>query len=139
MITAVDTNVLLDVLGADPAFGPASATAIRTALREGRLVACETVWAEVAAWFASTATARAALDRLNLEFSPRTLDAALEAGAAWKFYRNRGGSRSRVIADFLIGAHALCQADRLLTRDRGFYRSYFRRLRIFDPGQIPQM
>jgi predicted nucleic acid-binding protein len=135
MITAVDSNVLLDVLGSDPAFGPASASAIRTALRDGRLVACEAVWAEVSASFASAVAASNAFDRLNLEFSPLTKEAALEAGAAWKAHRARGGSRSRVAADFLIGAHALCQADRLLTRDRGFYRSYFRRLRIFDPAR----
>jgi len=38
-----------------------------------------------------------------------------------------------VVADFLIGAHALEQADRLLTRDRGFHRSAFAGLAIVDP------
>jgi predicted nucleic acid-binding protein len=133
MITAADSNVLLDILGSDPTFGPSSATGIRTALREGRLIACDVVWGEVSASFDSATAARYALDRLNLEFSPTTVEAALVAGTAWKVYRDRGGPRSRVIADFLIGAHALRQADRLLTRDRGFYRTYFRSLRIFDP------
>jgi predicted nucleic acid-binding protein len=133
MITAVDSNVLLDVLGADPTFGPASANALRTALREGQLLACEVVWAEVVGSFVSAAAAQDALKFLNLEFSGLTIEAALEAGIAWKAYRARGGLKTRVAADFLIGAHALCQADRLLTRDRGFYRAHFKRLTIVDP------
>ena len=51
MITAVDTNVLLDVVGADPTFGPASASALRTALRQGQLLSCEVVWARLRARF----------------------------------------------------------------------------------------
>jgi len=133
MITAVDSNVLLDVLGADPTFGPPSSNALRIALRQGQLLACDVVWAEVAGSFASAAAAQNALKLLNLEFSALTIGAALEAGLAWKAYRQRGGARTRVTADFLIGAHALSQADRLLTRDRGFYRTYFKQLEILDP------
>jgi hypothetical protein len=36
-----------------------------------------------------------------------------------------GGRRSPMANDFLIGAHVLSMADRLLTPDRGFYRRYF--------------
>jgi predicted nucleic acid-binding protein len=39
-----------------------------------------------------------------------------------------------VIADFLIGAHAIAKADRLLTRDRAYYRLWFRNLKLVDPG-----
>ena len=133
MITAIDTNVLLDVFGADPTFGPRSKEAVRACLHRGRLVACEVVWAELAACFASADAVRDAMTRLGVEFDGLDTDAALAAGAAWKRYRDRGGRRQRVIADFLIGAHALGRAGRLLTRDRGFYRSYFRGLRILDP------
>ena len=61
-------------------------------------------------------------------------DAAVEAGRRWKAFRARGGPRrDRVIADFLVGAHALLAADVLLTRDRGFYRSAFSGLRVMEP------
>jgi predicted nucleic acid-binding protein len=134
VITAVDTNVLLDVFGADAAFGASSREALRACSRAGALVACEVVWAEASAAFPSARAAGEAITRLGVEFSALRLETALAAGAAWKLYRGRGGQRTRVIADFLVGAHALAAADRLLTRDRGFYRSYFRRLRVLDPA-----
>jgi hypothetical protein len=133
VITAVDTSVLLDVFGADLTHGARSKQALRTAIAQGRLVACEVVWAEVGGFFATSAHARAAMEHLEVDFSAITVETALEASRVWKTYRAQGGKRVRVAADFLIGAHALSQADRLLTRDRGFYRSCFKRLSILDP------
>lgn len=132
MITAVDTSVLIDVLGPDPRFGHQSARALSTSLRAGRIVASEVVWAEVAGQFASPGEAEESLSRAGIEFSAIELRAALAAGAAWHEYRGRGGKR--LVPDFLIGAHAAVQADRLLTRDRGFYRSYFASLEVIDPA-----
>ena len=133
MITAVDTCVLLDFLNHDPEFGIASRDALSTCAGEGSLVACDVVWAEIAGCFPSITACRDTLRELEIGFSPLQLESAFQAGLAWKGYRQRGGTRTRVAADFLIGAHALCQADRLLTRDRGFYRSCFKRLTIVDP------
>ena len=134
MITAVDTNVLLDVLGADSEFGPRSAEALRACLRGGRLIACEVVWAETASFFPSPAAAQGALAHLGVGFSPIDLEAALAASTAWRSHRAKGGRRERVAADFLIGAHAQRHAAQLLTRDRGFYRACFTGLRILDPS-----
>lgn len=133
MITAVDTNVLIDVFDADAEFGLSSARAIRRCLGQGALVACDIVWTETAAHFADGQAAQAALDRLRLEFSALDLMSASAAGESRRAYRQAGGGRERVAPDFLVGAHALHQADRLLTRDRGFYRRYFEDLEIIDP------
>ena len=73
------------------------------------------------------------MSRLGVEFNPVRLETAILASTVWKVYRSRGGRRERMVADFLIGAHALSQAERLLTRDRGFYRAYFSRLKVLDP------
>ena len=134
MITAVDTSVLLDVFTADREHLDRSRDALRDSIARGRVVACEVVWAEVAAFFPDSAVARDALDTVGLDFEPMSVESALAAGTAWSEYRGSGGSRKRVIADFLIGAHAIATADRLLTRDRGFYRSYFSGLEILDPS-----
>ena len=134
MITAVDTSVLIDVLQPDPMFGPASADALRWAIGQGRVVACDVVWAEVSARFDAHDDVAQVLDRLNVGFSPLQAFDAVEAGRAWGAYRRRGGTRERVIADFLVGAHARSQAERLLTRDRGFFRTYFDDLSVVDPS-----
>lgn len=135
MITAVDTCILLDIFGADPSFGARSADAVRSCLAEGRLVACDVIFAEIAGFFPSTEAAQEALAALGVSYAPIDRETALAAGATWKRYRSRGGRRDRVAADFLIGAHAIRQADRLLTRDRGFYRTCFHGLDILDPSR----
>ena len=133
MITAVDTSVLIDVFGADPRFGAASANALRLCLNEGALVACDVVWSETRAAFPAEQAFSQALGALGVGYSAPTEAAAAMAGVAWRKYRAAGGKRDRVMADFLIGAHAATQCDRLLTRDRGYYKKYFSGLVILGP------
>ncbi len=125
--------MLIDVFGGDERFGPDSSQAVRQSRADGSLVACDVVWAEVAGGFPAPAAAEEALHRLGVAFSAIGEGAAAIAGGAWGEYRRRGGSRTRLIADFLIAGHALSQAEALLTRDRGFYARYFPELRLVDP------
>ncbi len=93
------------------------------------------VWAEVSAAFPDRSSASAAMDRLGVSFSTGTAISAIEAGGRWREYRLEGGPRDRVVPDFLVAAHALLgAADRLLTRDRGFYRSRFKGLNVVGPS-----
>jgi predicted nucleic acid-binding protein len=135
VITAVDSNVLLDILTGETEHGPRSAAMLRRAVAEGALIASTAVWAEVIGAYDDARSVTSRLDRIGLQLVPDDREVATLAGRSYRAYRRAGGSRRRVLADFLIGAHAQVRADRLLTRDRGFYRSYFARLRILDPSK----
>ncbi len=153
MITAVDTNILLDVLIPDAPHGEASERALAEALRAGAVVISDAVYAELAAHFAGQEKLDRFLTDTGLRVEPSKVEALYRAGRAWSEYIRRrppltcpqcgarqeircdrcGASiqpRQHVVADFVIGAHALVQADQLLTRDRGYYATYFPELTL---------
>jgi len=140
LITAVDTNILIDILEPDPIFGLPSKEALKRCLQEGVVVACEVVWAEVAVAYAEVQEVLVStLKQMGIQFSSISLEAALMAAKCWAEYltqKPKKDEKKRIAADFLIGGHALVQCDRLLTRDKGFYRKYFKGLRVLSPSQL---
>ncbi len=138
MRIAVDSSVILDVLTGDPVFGSTSSEALRRAYDTGTLVACDVVWGEVRAHFSDAAQFHGTFDDLGFIYDPLNQESAELAGDLWRKYclATRRRDRTRVVADFFIGAPARLQADALLSRDRGFFREYFSELRLIDPSEI---
>ncbi len=130
---ALDSSVVLDVLTNDPVFGRASADAIAEALSVGEVVICDAVVAEVQSMLDTRETALDALAAFGVRYLAPSEQAAVRAGHMQRRFRDRGGRRERVVADFLIGAHALLQCHGLITRDEGFYRDYFKGLKVIVP------
>jgi predicted nucleic acid-binding protein len=153
MITAVDTNILLDVLIPGAPHGDESELALAEALRAGAVVISDPVYAELAVHFPDQEKLDRFLADTGLRLESTKAEALYRAGRSWSEYLRRrpalacpqcgatqdlhcdkcGASvqpRQHVVADFIIGAHAVVQADQLLTRDRGYYATYFPELTL---------
>ena len=132
MRTLVDTNVILDVITEDPKWHGWSATALRDAAEQSVLAINPIIFAEVSMKFDSIED----VDRVLVDFERRdlTYEAGFLAGKAFLAYRRRGGKKRSSMPDFYVGAHALVERMRLLTRDATRYRTYFPALEIVAPG-----
>lgn len=135
---AIDTSVLVDYIGDGPA-AEAAEEALRSALSAGPVVACEIVVSEVVAGLGHSDVVMETLDAIGIGFSPLELRSAVRAGEMQRRYKERmraGAAPTagrRTVPDFLIGAHALLQCQGLITRDAGFYRDYFKGLKVIVP------
>ena len=129
---AVDTSVLVDVLTGDDRYVDASAAGLARALGEGDVVVCDAVVAELHAMLDADSTMEG-IATLGIRYLPTSEPAAVRAGHMQRRFRQRGGRGERVLADFLIGSHAMMQCGALITRDDGFFRDYFKGLRVIVP------
>jgi predicted nucleic acid-binding protein len=134
MISGVDSSVILDVLSNDPKFADGSEQMLRQASNQGQLVICECVLAEIYPALGSQTRFDEFLIDWQLDFMPSSRESATLAGASFSRHLTRGGKQGRVVADFLIAAHAQLHTDRLIARDRGYLRDYFEDLTVLDPS-----
>ncbi len=131
-ITAIDSNILIDIASADAAHGSHSRAALESCAREGSLIISPEVVAEFASGCASAAEALAIVKALTIEYVDIGEVSAAKAGEV-RARKRRGG---RMISDFMIAMHAAAHADRLLTRDADFSRMNVRGLVVVTPEDV---
>jgi predicted nucleic acid-binding protein len=129
----VDTCVLLDIVHADPGWADWSLDQLEAAADRGPLLINPVIYAEFAAGYPRIESAERALAGFATRFENLPREALFLAGKAYRRYRDRGGTRTGVLADFFIGAHAAVRDIPVLTRDTSRIRGYFPGVVLISP------
>jgi predicted nucleic acid-binding protein len=131
--TLIDTNVLLDVVTADPVWADWSVAALDAAAAAAPVWIDDVIYAELSVRFASIEGLDGMLRDAQIDVAPMPRAALFLAGKAFGNYRAAGGARSGVLPDLFIGAHAAVTGWGLLTRDPRRYRTYFPTVSLITP------
>ncbi len=134
MSPMLDTNVLLDILTADPKWLAWSTAQFRRASAEGPIPVNPILYAELAAGFDSRAELDHWLRPTLFKRLPLPYEAGFLASRAFLEYRRSGGAKISPLPDFYIGAHAETAGFTLVTRDVARYRTYFPKLKLITPA-----
>ena len=135
---AIDSSVLIDLLGED-AMASAAEVCVRDALAHGPVVLCDVVVSEITSGLGHGAEIMDVVEEMGMSYLPVERKSAIRAGEMQRRYkeRRRAAGRNtlptRTVPDFIVGAHALLQCSALITRDAGFFRDYFKGLKVIVP------
>jgi predicted nucleic acid-binding protein len=132
-VILVDANVLIDVATDDPVWADWSQGRLDLAADEDQIAINEVVYAELSVRYSRMAEIDAMLREFQIELAPTPREALFLAGKAYQSYRAAGGTRTGVLPDFFIGAHALVAKAPLITRDVPRYRTYFPGIQLIGP------
>jgi predicted nucleic acid-binding protein len=137
-MTLVDTNVLLDVATDNAKWANWSVQQLDAAAIRGRVLINAVVYAEFSIGYARIEEADRVLANVGIDLIEIPRPALFLAGKAFQRYRARGGSRTGVLPDFFIGAHAAVAQVPLLTRDPRPYRTYFSDIALIAPDETTE-
>jgi hypothetical protein len=110
---------------------------LRAQAQVHELVINPLVYSEVSLTFDSVHALDEALEEMELSFQEIPRPALFLAARAFVKYRREGGTRTNVLPDLFIGAHAAVLGCAILTRDSRRYRNYFPRVNVVDPEASP--
>lgn len=129
----VDSNVLLDVFTEDSRWLSWSSNALERIANESRIVINPVIYGEVSIRFERIEELDEALPPAIFEREDIPYEAAFLADKAYLTYRRQAGTKSSLLPDFYVGAHAAVRGYRVLTRDVARYRTYFPKLELIAP------
>lgn len=129
----VDTNVFVDIIHKDPIWFDWSLRQLTALKAKHTFLTNYVVYAELHTHNTAGPHIDAFLSQLQVQVHELTRPAAQLAASAFRTYRQRGGTKTGVLPDFFIGAHAQAEGHKLLTRDAGRYKTYFPKIKLICP------
>jgi len=130
----VDTNVLVDIVSDDPLWAGWSQRQLELAAAEDEVAINDIVYAELSVRYATIDELDAMIRTARLINAVMPRPALFLAAKAFQRYRTSGGTRTGVLPDFFLGAHAVISDSPLITRDSARYRSYFPGITLISPN-----
>lgn len=130
----VDTSIIVDVIGRDPVLADWSRMRLNAAATTDELAINDVVYAELSAGYRRWEEVDRFIAQAGFALMRTPRPALFLAGKAFQQYRRAGGARTGVLPDFFIGAHAIVDDAKLLTRDPRRYRTYFPGISLIAPN-----
>lgn len=130
----VDTNILIDVLEDDPQWANWSIKQLQVQSMVHKLVINPIIYSELSLTFSSIEELDKALYGMDLPMVEIPKPALFLASKAFLQYRKKGGTKTNVLGDFFIGAHAAVSGLHVLTRDTKRYGTYFPTVQLVSPN-----
>jgi len=129
----VDSNVVLDIADKSSTWHERSLQTIEHLEFENNLMLNPVIYSEISIGYESIEDLSAFIVRCGFEFIILPKEALFLAGKAFVNYRKNKGTKTNVLPDFFIGAHAAVQGLHLLTRDTRCYRTCFPGVNLITP------
>lgn len=130
----VDTNVLLDVVTENATWSQWSQGQLESLAISTSLFVNPIVYAEMSVAYRRIEELDTVLQAAELKLVEIPRAALFLAGKVFVKYRRKRGTRTGVLPDFFIGAHAAVAGWSILTRDVTRYRNYFPTVDLIAPN-----
>ena len=132
-VILIDTCVVTDLADPESTWFEWSAATLERLDQNNTFVINPIIYAECSVGFERIEEVETLFDHLGFASKPIPKEALFLAGKAFLKYKKRKGSKTNVLPDFFIGAHAAIEGYQLISRDKGRFSTYFPSVELIMP------
>ena len=133
-VVLVDSCIITDLANPESQWYEWSASTLEELDNNNRFVINPIIYTECSVAYETVEEVEKLFSTLSFEYVELPREALFLAGRAFIRYRRRNGSKTNVLPDFFIGAHAAIDNYHIITRDKGRFSSYFPTVNLIIPS-----